>query len=252
VALIRSYALPLFAALAFHAGVGLVFVRGFTASEDIAQVITPKVVNATLMVVEPPAQNKRPPAPAKPAPAAPVANKPSAAERKRLVEEQLAAEQAKRAEQVAKDRAEAQRQKKQRQKELEAQRRRERLAALGDLADDSLQQSLEAEAEQIQDNDVQQQVQTFQAGIYDLVRKNWSRPPSARNGMQVRFLVELIPTGELLSVTLVDSSGSAAFDRSAEQAIRRARRFDVPQDNSVFEANFRRFYFLFRPEDLLR
>jgi colicin import membrane protein len=251
VALIRSYALPLFAALAFHAGVGLVFVRGFTASEDIAQVITPKVVNATLMVVEPPAQNKRPPAPAKPAPAAPVANKPSAAERKRLVEEQLAAEQAKRAEQVAKDRAEAQRQK-QRQKELEAQRRRERLAALGDLADDSLQQSLEAEAEQIQDNDVQQQVQTFQAGIYDLVRKNWSRPPSARNGMQVRFLVELIPTGELLSVTLVDSSGSAAFDRSAEQAIRRARRFDVPQDNSVFEANFRRFYFLFRPEDLLR
>jgi colicin import membrane protein len=249
--LIRSYALPLFAALAFHAGVGLVFVRGFTASEDIAQVITPKVVNATLMVVEPPAQNKRPPAPAKPAPAAPVANKPSAAERKRLVEEQLAAEQAKRAKQVAKDRAEAQRQK-QRQKELEAQRRRERLAALGDLADDSLQQSLEAEAEQIQDNDVQQQVQTFQAGIYDLVRKNWSRPPSARNGMQVRFLVELIPTGELLSVTLVDSSGSAAFDRSAEQAIRRARRFDVPQDNSVFEANFRRFYFLFRPEDLLR
>jgi colicin import membrane protein len=251
VALIRSYALPLFAALAFHAGVGLVFVRGFTASEDIAQVITPKVVNATLMVVEPPAQNKRPPAPAKPAPAAPVANKPRAAERKRLVEEQLAAEQAKRAEQVAKDRAEAQRQK-QRQKKLEAQRRRERLAALGDLADDSLQQSLEAEAEQIQDNDVQQQVQTFQAGIYDLVRKNWSRPPSARNGMQVRFLVELIPTGELLSVTLVDSSGSAAFDRSAEQAIRRARRFDVPQDNSVFEANFRRFYFLFRPEDLLR
>ena len=250
-ALIRSYALPLFAALAFHAGVGLVFVRGFTASEDIAQVITPKVVNATLMVVEPPAQNKRPPAPAKPAQAAPVANKPSAAERKRLVEEQLAAEQAKRAEQVAKDRAEAQRQK-QRQKKLEAQRRRERLAALGDLADDSLQQSLEAEAEQIQDNDVQQQVQTFQAGIYDLVRKNWSRPPSARNGMQVRFLVELIPTGELLSVTLVDSSGSAAFDRSAEQAIRRARRFDVPQDNSVFEANFRRFYFLFRPEDLLR
>ena len=250
-ALIRSYALPLFAALAFHAGVGLVFVRGFTASEDIAQVITPKVVNATLMVVEPPAQNKRPPAPAKPAPVAPVANEPSATESKRLVEEQRAAEQAKRAEQVAKDRAEAQRQK-QRQKKLEAQRLRERLAALGDLADDSLQQSLEAEAEQIQDNDVQQQVQTFQAGIYDLVRKNWSRPPSARNGMQVRFLVELIPTGELLSVTLVDSSGSAAFDRSAEQAIRRARRFDVPQDNSVFEANFRRFYFLFRPEDLLR
>lgn len=246
-ALVRSYALPLFAALLFHVAVGLVFVRGFTASEDAAEVITPKVVNATLMVVEPPAPKKRPPAAAKPKPVAPKPAKPSAAERDRLAQEQRAAEQAKRAEQAAKERAEAQR-----QKELEAQRRRERLAALGDLADDSLQQSLEAEAEQIQGSEVQQQVQTFQAGIYDLVRKNWSRPPSARNGMQARFLVELIPTGELLSVTLVDGSGSAAFDRAAEQAIRRARRFDVPEDNSVFEANFRRFYFLFRPEDLLR
>ena len=246
-ALIRSYALPLFAALLFHVAVGLVFVRGFTASEDAAEVITPKVVNATLMVVEPPAPKKRPPAAAKPKPVAPKPAKPSAAERDRLAQEQRAAEQAKRAEQAAKERAEAQR-----QKELEAQRRRERLTALGDLADDSLQQSLEAEAEQIQGSEVQQQVQTFQAGIYDLVRKNWSRPPSARNGMQARFLVELIPTGELLSVTLVDGSGSAAFDRAAEQAIRRARRFDVPEDNSVFEANFRRFYFLFRPEDLLR
>ena len=246
-ALVRSYALPLFAALLFHVAVGVVFVRGFTASEDAAEVITPKVVNATLMVVEPPAPKKRQPAAAKPKPVAPKPAKPSAAERNRLAQEQRAAEQAKRAEQAAKERAEAQR-----QKELEAQRRRERLAALGDLADDSLQQSLEAEAEQIQGSEVQQQVQTFQAGIYDLVRKNWSRPPSARNGMQARFLVELIPTGELLSVTLVDGSGSAAFDRAAEQAIRRARRFDVPEDNSVFEANFRRFYFLFRPEDLLR
>ncbi len=246
-ALVRSYALPLFAALLFHVAVGVVFVRGFTASEDAAEVITPKVVNATLMVVEPPAPKKRPPVAAKPKPVAPKPAKPSAAERNRLAQEQRAAEQAKRAEQAAKERAEAQR-----QKELEAQRRRERLAALGDLADDSLQQSLEAEAEQIQGSEVQQQVQTFQAGIYDLVRKNWSRPPSARNGMQARFLVELIPTGELLSVTLVDGSGSAAFDRAAEQAIRRARRFDVPEDNSVFEANFRRFYFLFRPEDLLR
>ena len=40
--------------------------------------------------------------------------------------------------------------------------------------------------------------------------------------------------------------------RSAELAIRGAKRFSVPGDNTVFEANFRRFYFLFRPEDLLR
>ena len=126
------------------------------------------------------------------------------------------------------------------------------LVSVGELADDSLQRSLDAEAQQMREGQNKQQVQTYQAGIYDLVRKNWSRPPSARNGMQARFVVELIPTGEVLSVALVNSSGNGSFDRSAEQAIRRARRFDVPEDNQLFEANFRRFYFLFRPEDLLR
>jgi colicin import membrane protein len=248
VALIRAYALPLLAALLFHAAVGLILVRGFSDSEEIAQVITPKVINASLMVLEAPPPKRRVPAPKpKPVPVKTAPATPTNVAKNTLTQEQLAAEEAKQAELVANERAEAQR-----QKELEAQRRRERLAALGDLAGDSLQQSLEAEAEQMQGNEAQQRVQTFQAGIYDLVRKNWSRPPSARNGMQARFLVELIPTGEVLSVTLVDGSGSVAFDRSAEQAIRRARRFDVPQDNSEFEANFRRFYFLFRPEDLLR
>jgi colicin import membrane protein len=146
------------------------------------------------------------------------------------------------------DLAEAERQR----KALADQQRRERLAALGELADDSLQRSLDAEAEQMLKGQNEQEVQSYQASIYDLVRKNWSRPPSARNGMQARFVVELIPTGEVLSVALVDSSGNGSFDRSAEQAIRRARRFDVPKDNELFEANFRRFYFLFRPEDLLR
>lgn len=243
---IRSYALPLLAALMFHGVVGLMFFRGFTTSDEVAQVITPKVVNATLMVIEPPQAKKIPPATrAKPTPA--PSAPPTSIENSRLAEQQQAAEAARQADEVAKEQAEAQR-----RKEREAQARRERLAALGDLADDALQQSLAAEAAQIQGNQVQQQVATFQAGIYDLVRKNWSRPPSARNGMQARFLVELIPTGELLSVALVEGSGNGAFDRSAEQAIRRAQRFVVPADNAVFEANFRRFYFLFRPDDLLR
>ena len=70
--------------------------------------------------------------------------------------------------------------------------------------------------------------------------------------MSAKLLVELIPTGEVVAVSVVESSGNAAFDRSAEQAVRRARRFEVPQDNAIFEENFRQFYFLFQPEDLLR
>lgn len=242
-AAIRTYALPFAGALLLHAMVVGLFIKGTSSSEDVAQVITPQVVNAKLLVIEPPKKNKQAPKPAAkkaPTPNAEVApppvpnSEPNNPEPPPIDEAAVAAE------------AERQR------KALEAESRRKRLEALGELANDSLQRSLEAEAEQMLDNQSQQQVQTYQAGIYDLVRKNWSRPPSARNGMQARFVVELIPTGEVLSVVLVDGSGNGAFDRSAEQAILRARRFDVPDDNALFEANFRRFYFLFRPEDLLR
>jgi colicin import membrane protein len=226
-----------------HGLVAFFFLQGFSSQDDIAQVITPTVVNAKLMVVEAPSAKKPAPKPARKTPSVtPPAAKPSVAKTRPPVESKPQSKETKL------DLAEAERQR----KALADQQRRERLAALGELADDSLQRSLDAEAEQMLEGQNEQEVQSYQASIYDLVRKNWSRPPSARNSMQARFVVELIPTGEVLSVALVDSSGNGSFDRSAEQAIRRARRFDVPKDNELFEANFRRFYFLFRPEDLLR
>jgi colicin import membrane protein len=235
--------LPLTGAVLLHGLVAFFFLQGFSSQDDIAQVITPTVVNAKLMVVEAPSAKKPAPKPARKTPSVtPPAAKPSVAKTRPPVESKPQSKETKL------DLAEAERQR----KALADQQRRERLAALGELADDSLQRSLDAEAEQMLEGQNEQEVQSYQASIYDLVRKNWSRPPSARNGMQARFVVELIPTGEVLSVALVDSSGNGSFDRSAEQAIRRARRFDVPKDNELFEANFRRFYFLFRPEDLLR
>jgi colicin import membrane protein len=226
-----------------HGLVAFFFLQGFSSQDDIAQVITPTVVNAKLMMVEAPSANKPAPKPARKTPSVtPPAAKPSVAKTRPPIESKPQSKETKL------DLAEAERQR----KALADQQRRERLAALGELADDSLQRSLDAEAEQMLKGQNEQEVQSYQASIYDLVRKNWSRPPSARNSMQARFVVELIPTGEVLSVALVDSSGNGSFDRSAEQAIRRARRFDVPKDNELFEANFRRFYFLFRPEDLLR
>ena len=238
----QSYALPLFGAVLFHVLVAAFVMRGFESQDDVAEVVTPRVVNAKLLVIEPPG-NVTPVPEKQPIvrPAEPPAPKPRPAPKE-------AKQDSVNSDDAAAKAAQAERQR----KETEVQRRQQRLAALGELADDSLQRSLEAEAQQMLDAQNAQQVRTYQAGIYDLVRKNWSRPPSARNGMQARFVVELIPTGELLSVALVDSSGNAAFDRSAELAIRRAKRFSVPGDNTVFEANFRRFYFLFRPEDLLR
>ena len=84
----------------------------------------------------------------------------------------------------------------------------------------------------------------------DIVSR-WSRPPSARNGMQAVLRVRLVPTGEVVDVGVEQSSGNEAFDRSALLAVERSARFQVPSDPNLFEKNFRSFTVLFRPEDLL-
>lgn len=80
--------------------------------------------------------------------------------------------------------------------------------------------------------------------------QNWSRPPSARNGMQALLKVYLVPTGEVVEVVVIESSGNEAFDRSATLAVRKSERFVVPEEPREFEKNFREFSVLFKPEDL--
>ena len=91
------------------------------------------------------------------------------------------------------------------------------------------------------------------AYVYKIQREivqNWSRPPSARNGMEALLKVFLVPTGEVVNVTVVKSSGNGAFDRSAVLAVQKVQRFQVPNNSRQFERNFREFAVLFRPEDL--
>ena len=123
---------------------------------------------------------------------------------------------------------------------------------LADLSNTGFESMLQEEAIALNDLTDRRVANSYQAKIYNQVRSNWSRPPSARNGMQTKLLVELIPTGEVMSVSIIESSGVLAFDRSAEQAIKRSGKFEVPDNNQLFEEYFRRFYFLFKPEDLLR
>ncbi|MEX2490039.1 MAG: cell envelope integrity protein TolA [Pseudomonadales bacterium] len=90
----------------------------------------------------------------------------------------------------------------------------------------------------------------YVAQIKRQIAQNWSRPPSARRDMEAMLRVRLVPTGEVVNVSVVKSSGNSAFDRSAVLAVEKADRFQVPNDSSQFERNFREFNVLFRPEDL--
>lgn len=116
-----------------------------------------------------------------------------------------------------------------------------------DLAAEEATLNEQAEAEQDQIF-----VQSHTAIIKQKIASNWSRPPSARKGMQCLLAIQLVPTGRVIAVTVVESSGSAAFDRSAEQAVKKAEQFPdlrklPPQ---VFERNFRTFKLRFNPKDL--
>ena len=112
---------------------------------------------------------------------------------------------------------------------------------LADLSKTGFESTLQQEAMALNESTSRQVASSFQAKIYNQVRNNWSRPPSARNGMQTKLLVELIPTGEVMSVSIIESSGVLAFDRSAEQAIKRSGKFEVPDNNQLFEKYFRSF-----------
>jgi len=113
-----------------------------------------------------------------------------------------------------------------------------------------LQLAIEMEANRRKAVTDDEKAMAYVAQIQADIIQTWSRPPSARNGMEVLLKVFLVPTGEIVDVTLLTSSGNESFDRSALLAVRKAGRFQVPDDPKQFERNFREFEVLFRPEDL--
>ncbi len=135
-------------------------------------------------------------------------------------------------------------------RDAEAQRNREAEEEMLARTDDELQKLVNAEIDAIKAVTDDEKALAYVGQIQADIVQNWSRPASARNGMQTLLKVFLVPTGEVVDVSVIESSGNDAFDRSAVQAVRKVRRFDVPKDPRLFESKFREFEVLFRPEDL--
>lgn len=137
-------------------------------------------------------------------------------------------------------------------KDKAAQEKLAREQALQQQLDADLKAERQAfEAEQQAEED-EQYAQSYSAIIAQRIENYWSRPPSARKGMQCELRLQLVPTGRVISVTVIKSSGNAAFDRSAEQAVKKAEQFSELKQlpPAVFERNFRQFTLLFNPKDL--
>ncbi|KXS51393.1 MAG: colicin import membrane protein, partial [Marinobacter sp. T13-3] len=68
--------------------------------------------------------------------------------------------------------------------------------------------------------------------------------------MVARLQINLLPTGELVGVKILESSGNAAFDNSALAAVRSVNRYPVPESRDTFERYFRQFTIEFNPRRL--
>jgi colicin import membrane protein len=125
-------------------------------------------------------------------------------------------------------------------------------AELAALTRADLARAVQQEAQEQAVATAQEMSASYTALIQQTVINYWSRPPSARNGMEAELSIQLIPTGEVVSVTVVRSSGNSAFDRSAVNAVEKAGNFPELQNlpSGEFERTFRRFNLVFRPEDL--
>ena len=232
--MLRDYILPVVLALALHAGVGAALLRGWHAEPEDTRTVAPKIIQAKLLVIEKPvrkavAESKPRPTPPAPKPAAkpvpkPAPKPPPAVPRPDPDIERRAREEAER---------------QQRLRELN-----EQLTARA------------LEEEEIDASEADAATMTYVQAITRAIVDEWAIPPSARNDMLARLQVDLTPSGDLLGIQVKDSSGNDAFDRSAEAAVRKAARtlgrFPVPPDRRLFEAQFRHFTILFKPEDLLR
>ncbi len=148
-----------------------------------------------------------------------------------------------------------------RQQELEKQRENERLQKLQEqemLAALEQERELQRQQKQLQEQQAaqaradSQTIASYEQLIASLVSAQWTRPATARKGMKTTLRIRLTPTGEVISIATLSSSGDAAFDRSAIQAIQRAAPIRELQgmESRLFESTFRELNFVFDPKDL--
>ena len=117
---------------------------------------------------------------------------------------------------------------------------------------DQLAAQIASEMQAIEDRENQALISSYTSWIDQRIENSWQQPPSARNGMVVKLSVSLLPTGRVASVDIAESSGDAAFDRSAVQAVHRAEPYSRLTELSpeLFDEEFRHFLFIFNPKDL--
>lgn len=161
---------------------------------------------------------------------------------RQLAEQQKKAAEAKRQKELAEQKkAEEQARK---QKEQEALRERQEQARReiqekARMEEAMRQEALRREAEREQAARTASEREVHRAAWADIlerhVRKYWIRPASATGEFQCTVLVQLLPDGTVTSARVEKNCGTAALNKSVEDAVYRASPLPRPADPLVFE-----------------
>ncbi len=89
----------------------------------------------------------------------------------------------------------------------------------------------------------------YSSMIKNQVLENWNRPSKINLNLKTEIEITLVPTGEILSATLVKGSGNDIFDESALRAILKVNSFEgLNMQMNLFDEHFRDFVLIFSPE----
>nr|VFK23561.1 MAG: colicin import membrane protein [Candidatus Kentron sp. MB]VFK27943.1 MAG: colicin import membrane protein [Candidatus Kentron sp. MB]VFK74472.1 MAG: colicin import membrane protein [Candidatus Kentron sp. MB] len=164
-----------------------------------------------------------------------------AAARKKFKQEQE--RQRKKAKEVARKKKEEARQRKAREAaaKKEAARKKKEEERKRKEAERALQKKLAAEQTKRESRQRQrlrdQYRQEYITDIKSEVERNWVRTIGSAKGLKCKLKVTQIPTGEVVNVAVIASSGNTAFDRSAVAAVFKSSPLPRPKDSSIFDRN---------------
>ena len=95
------------------------------------------------------------------------------------------------------------------------------------------------------------EVQITIALIQDRINSIWKKPSLGNKNIQSEFVINLAPSGEILSFDLISSSGDRVFDESALAALSSISFITEVNglDRKYFERNFRSFNLVFKSKN---
>lgn len=194
----------------------------------------------------------------------------AAARKKKEQEEQERLEEQKKLAQLEKEKAELEKQRKieqEKKREAELERKRQEAARLKaeeekrkateelekKKAEEALQEQLAAELAEERAAEQQRQDQkllrNITNAIYLKVLNNFIKT-GLPEGLSCELRIKLVPGGEVVGVSIINSSGNDIFDRRAVTAVEKSSPLPVPDDAETLDRlDLRDIKFTFKPRD---